>query len=57
MVSAEPALIHCCMMSTVWGSWKNVTEGPSTGMGRDWGRRSVPSSVGWEGLLLNANTF
>lgn len=39
MVSAEPALIHCRMMSTVWGGrggWKNVTEDPSTGTGRDW---------------------
>lgn len=36
MVSAEPALIHCCMMNTGRGGWRNVTEDPSTGMGRDW---------------------
>lgn len=34
MVSAEPAPVHH-MTSTVEG-WRNVTEDPSTGVGRDW---------------------
>lgn len=53
MVSAEPAPVHH-MYWRVGEMWLRI---PAQGWGGTGGKDFVPSKGGWEGLLLNADTF